>query len=328
MTASNHLLSGYNGTATLTATGQGGSLSVSPTSVTFTSGVWTGNVTVNAVDPTVTLHVTDPIAGAGASGTFATQPGPVASFQWSTVASTEYENIPFPVTVTAKDTNGDTATGYSGTANLSGLSGTTTSQTILGSPTPTNRETENWTTGYSFTPSSNFQVTAVRHYFGTKISIWTDGGVLLASQTYTNPAGSWTETPLSSPILLQAGVTYRVAAYSAGQPDYYRTDMSSTSPIGTIDVGYVGSGDSFPTMPFPSWWEMVDLRGNFGTFTSVPILPATATFTAGVWTGNVAVQQAETGLHLHVDDGAGQTGDSNTFAVSALPPVRPSCRPT
>ena len=56
----------YNGTATLSATGQSGTLPVSPTSVTFASGTWTGNVTISAIDPAAMLQVDD---GEGAAGT-------------------------------------------------------------------------------------------------------------------------------------------------------------------------------------------------------------------------------------------------------------------
>ena len=123
MTARATCFPATTGTATLTALGAAGALSVGPTSVTFTSGAWTGNVTVNAVDPTVTLTVTDPMGGAGTSSTFATQAGPIASFQSSTIASPQYKNVAFPVTLTAKDANGYTVTGFNGTATLSGLSG-------------------------------------------------------------------------------------------------------------------------------------------------------------------------------------------------------------
>ena len=47
----------YNGTAALTALGHSGSLPITPESLTFTSGVWTGNVTVNALDPNVVLRL-------------------------------------------------------------------------------------------------------------------------------------------------------------------------------------------------------------------------------------------------------------------------------
>ena len=62
----NNVITVYNGSAALSGSGSGGALSVSPTSVTFASGAWTGNVTVNAVDPAVTLQVNN---GAGLVGT-------------------------------------------------------------------------------------------------------------------------------------------------------------------------------------------------------------------------------------------------------------------
>jgi uncharacterized repeat protein (TIGR01451 family) len=314
----------YNGTAALTAAGQAGTLGISPTTVTFATGTWTGNVTVNAVDPTVTLTATSSTGATGTSNVFATQAGPVASFQWSTIASPEYENVPFPVTVTAKDANGYTATGYSGTANLTGLVGTTTPVTMLNEPTPTNSyPSGSWTLGQSFTPSANLQVTDFLHYFGTQVSLWTSTGVLLDSQTFNSTPGSWVDTPLTTPIQLTGGTTYVLGVYTSGSY-YWRTDMSSTCPAGTINQALYGSGNTFPTATDSgvAWW-LVDLRGNLGTYTSVPVSPTTATFAGGVWTGNLTIQQAKSGMHLHIDNGAGQTGDSNMFNVSAEPPVTP-----
>ena len=116
----NNPIPSYAGTVPLTATGQAGALSVSPTTVTFSSGTWTGNVTVNAVDPTVQLRLNNGNGANSTSNLFATQAGPVASFQWSTIPSPESENVAFPVTLTAKDANGYTATPYNGSAALSG----------------------------------------------------------------------------------------------------------------------------------------------------------------------------------------------------------------
>ena len=320
------MLSGYDGTATLTALGAAGSLSVNPTSVTFASGTWTGNVTVNAVDPTVTLSVDDPLGGTGTSSTFATQPGPVASFQWSTIASPQYKNVAFPVTMTAKDANGYTVTGYSGTANLTGEVGTTTSTTMLGGPSPIDDGYDDgWTDGYSFTPSANFLVTDFLHFYGTQESLWTSAGTLLATQTFTNPSGSWVDTPLTTPVQLYAGQTYVVGVYKAVETYYYYgTSMSATTPVGTIDEAYEVEANAFPTETAGVQWWFIDLRGELGTYTSIPVSPTTATFVNGVWTGNMTVQRAATGVRLHVDDGAGQTGDSNTFDISNLPTVAPT----
>ena len=58
----------FNGTAKLTAYGQSGPLSISPSTITFSSGVWSGSVAVSAADPDVRLQAT---AGDGAVGTSA-----------------------------------------------------------------------------------------------------------------------------------------------------------------------------------------------------------------------------------------------------------------
>ena len=109
----------YSGTAALSGAGQAGTLSVSPASVTFASGNWTGNVTVNAVDPTVTLTVNNGAGAAGTSNLFATQPGALAGFQWGTIASPQVQSVAFPVTLTAEDAHGYTVTSFSGTVSLS-----------------------------------------------------------------------------------------------------------------------------------------------------------------------------------------------------------------
>ena len=60
----------YNGTASLTAAGQSGTLPITPTSVTFASGTWTGNVTVGAADPAAVLTVADGLGHTGSSNPF------------------------------------------------------------------------------------------------------------------------------------------------------------------------------------------------------------------------------------------------------------------
>ena len=310
----------YAGTLPLTASGSSGSLPITPTSATFASGVWTGNVTINAVDPTVTLHVD---AGAGVVGTsnaFAVQAGPMASLQWSTVASPEYQNNPFPVTLTAKDANGYTATGFNGPATLSGSVGTTTTATWLGKPTPdVNFNTGTWTLGWSFTPTSTILVTDVLHYYGSKISIWTDSGTLLTSQTYAMAGPGWADTPLATPVQLLGGTTYRIGCYTAGQNYYRWTTTTHVFPLGTIGQDYMTSGDGFPVTHEGNQWYIMDFVAQVSSATSVPITPTTANFVNGVWTGNVKVLQAVAGMHLHVDDGSGHTSDSNTFDTLPVP---------
>ena len=107
----------YNGTVSLTATGQGGSLPVTPTSITFVAGVWTGSVAVDAVDPNARLHVSNGAGQTGTSGSFALPCGPLAGFQWSTIASSQTQGAPFPVTLTATDANGFPVTTFTGSGD-------------------------------------------------------------------------------------------------------------------------------------------------------------------------------------------------------------------
>lgn len=62
---------------------------------------------------------------------------------------------------------------------------------------------------------------------------------------------------------------------------------------------------------------MANLSGS-GAGGAVSMTPTTTTsFTAGVWTGNVTVNTFDTNVALTANDGAGHTGTSNTFNVTA-----------
>jgi hypothetical protein len=233
--------------AMLTAAGQtNANLPVTPTTFSFAAGVWTANVTVTVADPAVVLTASSGAASASCNA-FAVQAGAVASFTWGTASSPQITNFPFSQTMTAKDAYGNVATGFNGNVTLSGLVWSTVPQTMLGTPNYTNTSSGNWTEGYLFTPSGDFQVTAVRSFFGTRVSIWTDTGTLLASQPVSGINGTWAETKLTTPITLKAGTPYRVATYTTGQTTYYSTALSATTPIGTILQSIYASGDAYPT---------------------------------------------------------------------------------
>jgi uncharacterized repeat protein (TIGR01451 family) len=160
-------------------------------------------------------------------------------------------------------------------------------------------------------------VTHIRSYYGTKVSIWTDAGALLASQTVSGIAGSWTETQLPSPLVLNAGTTYRVAAYTGGGNYYWRSDSLNSFTNGAMNISYEGVGDVFPANSDTARWWFVDLR--FSTGSSVPssITPSVAgPFTNGVWTGNITPLLSATNLVLRADDGNAHSGLSNPFNVA------------
>ena len=122
----------HHAPATLSAVGRGGALPVSPDSCAFVDGLWTGSVTIDAVDSDVVLTLDDGAGNAGASNSFDVVAGPAASFEWSTIASPQYENGLIAATLIAKDVNGYTATNFNGTAALSGW---TSNAPTLGAPT-------------------------------------------------------------------------------------------------------------------------------------------------------------------------------------------------
>ncbi|HVT88475.1 MAG TPA: M36 family metallopeptidase [Tepidisphaeraceae bacterium] len=312
----NEQIAVFAGGATIGATGLGGALSITPVSATFSNGVWTGNVTVNAVDAGVALSAS---VGSivGTSNVFAVQAGPVAGFQWGTISTPQNVNVPFNATLAAKDANGYTAN-FNGSANLSGFVGNTTSQTMLGNLTPTtNYNNGTYTVGYNFTLSSDVQVTAVRSYFGSKVSIWTSTGTLLASQAVSGSPTVWTETSLITPLQLKAGTTYRITVYTAGQTYYWRSTAPTNPPFATIGQTYEIGGDAFPTSTDTGQWWLVDFRGNVGSATPVPISLVNATFVNGAWSGVISASQIAAGMRLRADDGAGHIGESNPFDVTS-----------
>ncbi|HWN94119.1 MAG TPA: Calx-beta domain-containing protein, partial [Methylomirabilota bacterium] len=259
-----------------------------------------------------------------------TTPGPVwrfttrsvDHFDFSSIASPQFLNQPFPVTITARDQVGSVVSNYIGTVALKGLAGGGLgTNTILGNLVHTTAGPGDWTLGYAFRPGTNLMVTHMRSYSGTKMSIWTDGGVLVVSQPVSGVAGVWTETPLASPVLLAAGTTYRVAYYTGGTNNFYfHTNAAPTSfPHGTVVHGYYyASGESFPNMFFnlDNVVFLCDLRYTVGTTVPVAITPTnTGNFSNGVWNGHITVLQPTADMHLAANDADGPTGESTSFTV-------------
>jgi len=273
-------------------------------------------------DETVVIALSNPQNGvlgrSQATGTILNDdglPGYVDHFNWNAVASPQAAGVPFGAVITAKDYFNSTVTNFNGAAALSALGGGgAVTNTILASPSYTSVSSGSFTLGFSFTPNTNLTVTHVRHYSGTKVSIWTDAGTLIAAQNVVSTPGVWLETPLLSPVQLLAGNTYRVAAYSAGGNYYWRSDMGGTFSNGIINASCEGSGDVFPSTIDSSRWWFVDLRYGANGGGLFPVTPTvTGSFSNGVWSGNVAVQQLATNVTLAADDGAGHTGASNPF---------------
>ena len=240
-------------------------------------------------------------------------------FAWSAIGSPQTVGSSFPVNITAKDSANTTVPGFVGTVTLSASAGGGATNCILGNVVdngaPGNYGT--FTLGYAFTPNATLQVTHVRHYSGSKVSIWTDSGVLLASRNVSSVPGTWVETPLEAPVTLTAGTRYRVGFYTAGTTYYNGAAGVSVFSNGTIDQSYEVAGDNFPSSADVYNWWFVDLRYTVGASASVPIAPTVSgTFLNGVWSGSLAVQQAASNVVVRADDGSGHSGLSNPFTVA------------
>ena len=245
-------------------------------------------------------------------------PGQLDHFVWNAIGPTQYVATPFSATITALDAFNNPASAFNGSANLTtSVGGALKTNNILGNLTHTTLSSGAFTLGYSFTPNTSLTVTHVRSYFGTKVSIWTDAGALLASQIVSSPLGAWTETALPTPVVLNAGATYRVAAYTGSGTYYWRTDSLNSFANGVINQSYDSSGDAFPTLTDSARWWFVDLRYTIGTSAAGSSLtPSIAgPFTNGVWTGNLAAQLQATNLVVRADDGNAHFGLSNPFNV-------------
>jgi hypothetical protein len=243
-------------------------------------------------------------------------------FAWSTVPSPQLIGEPFPVTITAQDPAGNTVN-YQSTVALSALfpGSAAGTNSMLGSPglDQTLFDGNEYTLGYSFTPNTYLKVTAVRAYFGDKVSIWTDSGQLLVSQNVASVPGTWVDTPLPSLLLLAPGVTYRIVVHENAVDFYWGLSLPTTFADGTINQSIWDYGDVFPTRVDSRQWDFVDLL--YATdVVSTPINPgATANFSSGVWSGNVGVPQAGTNVMLEAIAGVGHSGTSAPFDVLGTP---------
>ena len=252
-------------------------------------------------------------------------PGRVDHFAWELIASSQHAEAPFEVAVTALDASNSTVENFVGPVSLSAsIGGGATTNSILGDLEPTDsRYAYDWsyTEGYSFTPSTNLLVTHVRHYFGSKVSIWTELGVRLVSQAVTSTPGSWVETPLNPPLTLSAGSRYRVTVLCpSGMPFYYTYNKPAVFPHGVIESDYYfGNGDGFPTTPDPNAGRyLVDLRYTVGVTTTVAVAPTVSgVFVNGTWRGTARVIQVATNVVLQATDSEGHQGLSNPFVVGS-----------
>ncbi len=118
----NNRVTNFNGTVSI----QDLTGSIAPTnSGPFDLGQWSGDVTITQVRTADRITVTN-TAGleSGTSNNFDVVAGNIDHFEIANITTPKTAGVPFSVTITAKDANNATVTGYNGTVNLSDLTGT------------------------------------------------------------------------------------------------------------------------------------------------------------------------------------------------------------
>jgi hypothetical protein len=127
--------------------------------------------------------------------------------------------------------------------------------------------------GLRFQVASDGMIAGIRFYkeadnTGTHTgSLWTAGGALLASGTFTSESGSgWQELDFSAPVAVTAGTTY-VASYHTSTGHYAFTSGGLASavtngPLTALASGGVyayGPGDAFPSNAYNASNYWVDV---------------------------------------------------------------------
>ncbi|MEW6304099.1 MAG: Calx-beta domain-containing protein [Verrucomicrobiota bacterium] len=281
--------------------------------------------TVIENDKTLLVRLSAPVnatlANQEATGTIVNDdglPGDLDHFEISDIHTPQYVNQPFAVIISAKDRFGGMVSNYNGSVQITGTSQVLGgAHNFLGGIGHQASQTANLTVGYAFAPNTDLVVTHVRHYSGTKVSIWTDNGTSISSTMVSGTAGTWQETKLSAPVTLLAGVVYRLTFVTSGTY-YYRSGGAGTFAHGVLGQAYFGLGDTFPTAALP-FRPLVDLRYSvLGGAQAVDFTPMSATpFGGGLWVGLLTMLETADLVTLQVNDGIGHTGQSTSFAVLA-----------
>ncbi len=242
-------------------------------------------------------------------------------FAWSSIDPTQTLNMPFNVSVAARDYLNQPLTNYNRPVRLSAGADPTLGEHLL----PPTETTNNFaggpfTIGFAFTPSLDLYVTHVRHYSGVKVSIWTDAGTLLASQDVTSSDGTWVDTPLVPALKLVGGSTYRIGGFNGTSTNlwYYGNGLPATFKHGTIGTAYYNFGDLFPTTDLGNSLYLVDLNYALSLF-SFSITPTNVTMTNGLWSGDLRVLTPGTNIQITASDVSNVVNTlSNPFDVLAV----------
>jgi hypothetical protein len=261
--ANSNTVTSYTGTNTLTVSA--GTISPTGTSA-FVAGIWTGSVSISASGSGITIG-TSGSSKSGTSNSFTVNSGALDHFVFSNIG-TQTAGTAFTITITAKDSNGNTVTSYTGTNTLSVPLGTI-------SPTSTGTfSSGTWTGSVSISASgsgitigtsgssksgtsNSFTVNAVilDHFvFNAISSPQTAGSVFSITITAKTPNGNTVTSYTGTPILSVSTGTISspiTGAFSSGvwTGAITATGVGSSVTITVTDGTHSGSSNSFTVNP-------------------------------------------------------------------------------
>jgi len=344
----------YFGTADLSGTGNEGPVAVLPEQAgPFSAGVWNGFVSVNDLMTNVSLTASKS-GRTGTSNPFDVTHGPLDYFEWNPIASPQCLDLPFPVTITAKDTNGYTVIDYTNSVSIYGLVGEGTASTIviteIDPSTPDFIEIQNvsqqtvdssgWILAVSDSYVSRDSVNPVYWFLPASIS---PGQVLYRTDSpvdnywgrnlfWNNGQNGW------AVILDDSGTIVDFVAWTWSAGDIQ--NMSPTINGYAISVGDEFSGNGVSSSGVGSVQRQGDQDHNdasdfvldvlrskgiqntgmttpfTGGITNFTVNPThTYAFTAGQWSDTVAISMNFSNMWLRAETGIGLMGESTTFDV-------------
>jgi len=227
----NNIATGFTGTVSLSV--NKGDISPTTTS-SFSSGTLTQNVTINTANTDIQITADDGSGHTGTSNSFNVNPGPVASFTISPVSS-QAAGEPFTITVTAKDAQGNTATSFLGTVDISDGTGTI-------SPTTSGSFSSGvWSGSVTITGTQTGNTITVTNSAGTG-----ETGTSNAFDITASDVASFTISAISSPQTAGSAFSITITAKDAnGNTATSFTGTASLSDsTGTISPKLTGSFSS------------------------------------------------------------------------------------
>lgn len=340
----------YTGSPALAATDGTAPLPVTPTSLTaFSAGVKIQSLTISEFASQAMLTITDNALGiTGSSLPFTVGSGTASTFAWSTIASGLPSGVPFPVTITARDAEGNTVTNFNGDADLSLASGVgigssdTTWSYPLFSYYHDSRTQSIYTAAelggartfgslslhVSTLPGQTLNAFTIRLKHTTKndfsgSATWESTAWTVCHQSNQNISSTgWVTFPFSTPFSyngsnnLMIDISFNNTFYTSSGT-VYATESGATRSI----YAYADSTRGDPLLwagTSPSAFSSSlrpDIR--LGEQNQVQVIPSTTgSFSTGVWTGNISLSAVVTNQRLRADN-MGASGDSNVFSSGA-----------